>query len=109
MVFVEVSFLAFGVVDTKLPVAQEVTKIAQAIKNITLFIAFFIVVIDFDDYCFFGLSCGHNNGLTLLLLYCYPVHFPPQKYHPFARKYSVISKICSVSAKNMTDRLNFED
>jgi hypothetical protein len=44
MVFVEVSFLAFGVVDTKLPVAQEETNIAHAIKNIALFVAFFIVL-----------------------------------------------------------------
>jgi len=35
--------------------------------------------------------------------------FPPQKYHSFARKYSVISKICSVSTGNMMDGVIIEN
>ena len=68
MVFVEVSFLAFGVVDTKLPVAQEVTKIAQAIKNITLFIAFFIVCEILKQEVVIVFQVFGHLQLTLLLV-----------------------------------------
>jgi hypothetical protein len=37
------------------------------------------------------------------------IDFPLQKYHSFAHKYSVISKICSVSAKNMTGGVIIEN
>ena len=68
MVLVEVSFLAFGVVDTKLPVAQEVTKIAQAIKNITLFIAFFIVCEILKQEVVIVFQVFGHLQLTLLLV-----------------------------------------
>ena len=68
MVFVEVSFLAFGVVDTKLPVAQEETNIAQAIKNITLFIAFFIVCEILKQEVVIVFQVFGHLQLTLLLV-----------------------------------------
>ena len=68
MVFVEVSFLAFGAVDTKLPVAQEEINIAQAIKNITLFIAFFIVCEILKQEVVIVFQVFGHLQLTLLLV-----------------------------------------